>query len=222
MKILTQEEIEAHRYHTLSGGLQGAIAGLVVSGLIFKLGPRRYPKFNPKNMPWSMKTAIFITPPTLLMSICAEEASNNFDKRMYGGDETHSEAMEEHRRWKNLPIKDKVVEGLNNNKYKIIVGAWAGSLYASWKIIDRDTLMTKAQKAVQARMYAQAISVLLLLASVGLSVYEKKLHPDAVADARKKRWEQALARAEEEDALAQGTMNRTNEERVKSKIFRYD
>lgn len=83
MKLLTKEEIEAHRSHTLSGGIQGCVAGLAVSALMFKFLPRRYPSFNPARMTWSIKTALFITPPTLLTAICAEEASNNFDATMY-------------------------------------------------------------------------------------------------------------------------------------------
>lgn len=84
MKILTEEEIEAHHYHTLSGGVKGTVAGLVISGLLFRYAPVKFPKFQPKRMPWSLKTAMFITPPTLLASIGAEEASTSFDNMMYG------------------------------------------------------------------------------------------------------------------------------------------
>ncbi|SCW00346.1 LAFE_0C02168g1_1 [Lachancea fermentati] len=223
MKLLTQEEIEAHHYHTLSGGIKGAVAGLIVSGLLFKFAPARYPKFNPAKMPWSMKTAIFITPPTLLASIAAEESSTSFDNMMYGSGSSSREAIEEHKRWKNLPLSEKITEGLTQNKYKIIVAAWAASMYGSWKFVDRDPIMTKTQKAVQARMYAQTLTVLLLLGSVGLSMYEQKLHPDASKLEKSRRWERALQQAEEEEARAQQAAGfRSNEDRVKAKIFKYE
>lgn len=222
MKLLTEEEIEAHNYHTISGGIQGTVAGLVISGLMFKLLPKRYPKFNPSSMTPSIKTALFITPPTLLASICAEEASTNFDKAKYGTGSSSTDAIEEYQRWKNLPLSEKIIGGLSNNKYKIIVVAWAASMYGSWKFVDRDPIMTKTQKAVQARMYAQAITVALLLASVGFSVYEQKLHPDAEKLERDRRWEKALKQAEEDELRAATAGIRTNEERVKGKIFRYD
>ncbi|SCU87873.1 LAMI_0D07822g1_1 [Lachancea mirantina] len=222
MKILTEEEIETHYHHTLTGGIKGAAAGIIISGLLFKFAPMRFPKFNPAKMPWSMKTAIFITPPTLLMSICAEEASTNFDNMMYGAGSSSVDAIEEHKRWKNLSLQQKVVEGLSNNKYKVIVAAWAASMWGSWKFVDRDPIMTKTQKAVQARMYAQSITVLLLLGSIGLSMYEEKLHPDARKLERAHRWEKILKQAEEEEARIEQSGSRSNEDRVKSKIFKYE
>ncbi|CAG98060.1 Rcf2 [Kluyveromyces lactis] len=221
MKILTREEIDAHRHYTLMGGVKGAAAGLLISAAMFRFLPHRYPKFNPKAMTWSVKTALFITPPTLLASIVAEESSNSFDKKMYG-DSSSSDILAEHNRWKNLPMSEKLVEGLSNNKYKIIVGAWAASLYGSWKLVDRDLYMTKAQKAVQARMYAQGITVILLLASIGLSMYEEKLHPDQKKEARDRRWQAALEHAEKEEEMAATAGYRSNEDRVKAKIFKYD
>lgn len=222
MKLLTKEEIEAHRSHTLWGGVQGAAAGLAISALAFKFLPKRYPSFQPAKLTWSIKTALFITPPTLLTAICAEEASNGFDATMYSSGSSSKEAIEEHTRWKNLSTKDKFVEGLSNNKYKLITGAWAASLYGSWVLVDRDPIMTKAQKAVQARMYAQFITVALLLASVGLSMYEAKLHPDKKKLGEKRRWEKALQYAEQEEreeARAHGF--KSNEDRVNAKIFKY-
>ncbi|CEP61141.1 Rcf2p LALA0_S02e07646g [Lachancea lanzarotensis] len=220
MKILTAEEIEAHHYHTLSGGVKGAVAGVIISGLIFKLAPLRFPAFRPAKMPWSLKTAMFITPPTLLTSICAEEASTAFEQQMYGSNATTNAAVEDHRRWKQLPWSEKLIEGVSSNKYKIIVAAWAASLYGSWKLVDRDPIMTKTQKAVQARMYAQTVTVVLLLGSIGLSMYEEKQHPDARRLEESRRWEKVLERAEEEEANAKKAGKRTNEDRVNAKIFK--
>lgn len=225
MKILTSEEIEAHRYHTLAGGLKGAIAGLVISGAIFKLGPMRYPKFNPKAMTWSIKTALFITPPTLLTAICAENASTNFDELMYGSGSESSQALEEHKRWKNLSLKHKIVESLSDNKYKIITGLWAASLYGSWVFVNRDKIMTKTQKAVQARMYAQFITVALLLGSMGLSMYEQNMNPGKQKQTEQRRWDRLLEEAEKAEKAEQEraiTGFKSNQERVNAKIYKYD
>lgn len=225
MKILTAEEIEAHRYHTLSGGLKGLAAGVILSGAIFKFLPMRYPKFNPKTMTYSIKTALFITPPTFLTAICAEEASTKFDEVMYSSGAESSQALEEHKRWKNLSLKDKMVEGLSNNKYKIITGAWAASLYGSWVLVNKDPIMTKTQKAVQARMYAQFITVLLLLASMGLSMYEQKLHPNKQKINEQRRWDNLLHEAEieeEHEKDRKRTGFATNQDRVNAKIFKYE
>lgn len=225
MKILTAEEIEAHRYHTLAGGVKGAIAGLLISGAIFKLAPMRYPKFNPKAMTWSIKTGMFITPPTLLTAISAENASTNFDELMYGSGAESSQALEEHKRWKNLSMKHKVVEGLSNNKYKIITGMWAASLYGSWVLVNKDKIMTTTQKAVQARMYAQFITVALLLASMGLSMYEQNANPNKQKQTEQRRWDRLLEEAEREEKAEHersATGFKTNQDRVNAKIFKYE
>lgn len=225
MKILTSEEIEAHRYHTLAGGVKGAIAGLIISGAIFKFGPMRYPKFNPKAMTWSIKTATFIMPPVVLTAICAENASTRFDEMMYGSGAESSQALEEHKRWKNLSMTNKMVESLSNNKYKIITGLWAASLWGSWVIVNRDKIMTKTQKAVQARMYAQFITVALLLASMGLSMYEQNLNPDKQKQTEQRRWDKLIEEAEREEKAESersATGFKTNQDRVNAKIYKYD
>ncbi|AET37857.1 Rcf2p Ecym_2104 [Eremothecium cymbalariae DBVPG len=220
MKLLTEEEVNAHHYHTLAGGIKGALAGLAITGVIFKVLPRRFPKFQPSKMTASIRTALFISPPTLLATIVAEEASTSFDRQMYASS-TSAEALEEYRRWQNLPLNQMVLESLMTHRYKIIVTAWATSLYGAWKYVNKDPIMTAAQKAVQARMYAQALTVMLLLGSVGLSMYDAKLHPDARQLERARRWEKALERAEEQEMQA-AAGKRSNEDRIKGKIFRYD
>lgn len=226
MKILTAEEIDAHRSHTLAGGIKGALAGLLISGAIFKFAPMRYPKFNPKAMTYSVKTALFITPPTLLTAICAEEASNKFDELMYSSGPESTQAIEEYQRWKNLPLKQKFVEGLSDHKYKIITGLWAASLYGSWVMVNRDKIMTTTQKAVQARMYAQFITVALLLASMGLSMYEQSLNPNKQKNNEQRRWDRLLEEAEKEEkaeaARKTATGFSSNQERVNAKIYKYD
>lgn len=225
MKILTADEIEAHSHHTLVGGAKGCLAGLIVSGMIFKLVPRRYPRLDPKRLTYSIRTALFITPPTFLTAISAELASNEFDEAMYGSGAESRDALEEYRRWKELSLTQKLREGVSNNRYQIIMGAWAASMWGSWHFVNRDKIMTTAQKAVQARMYAQFLTVGLLLASVGLSVYERKHNPDPEQTREDKRWERALRYAEEEqERTSKGITTAggfaSNEDRRNAKIFK--
>lgn len=107
---MTEEEISAHRYHTLSGGIKGMMGGLAISAFIFKVVPMRFPRFNPMNFSYSIRTAILISPPTLLASICAEEASNHFDRLMYGAN-ADPNTLAEAKRWAELPLGDKLAFG---------------------------------------------------------------------------------------------------------------
>lgn len=145
MKLLTDAGIDAHWYATASGGLKGLVAGSLISYGIFKYGARKFPKF-PKNLPWSIRTAIAISPPTVAITIWAEESSNAFDREMYHGDYEAKAKLEEYNRWAKLPFHQKLVGGCINHKYKIIVSAWAASMYGSWVYVDKDPIMTKTQK----------------------------------------------------------------------------
>ena len=40
---------------------------------------------------------------------------------------------------------EKIIYRLNEHKYKLVVGAWAGFLFGAWKIINKDLLLTKTQ-----------------------------------------------------------------------------
>lgn len=173
MKLITEEEKSAHWDAVSVGGLKGAILGTAVSLGIFALAPSKYPGLF--KLPWSIRTAVFIIPPAFTTSVNAELCSSEFDYKMYSSESSQKRLLEEHRRWASLSTTDKVVETLNNNKYPIITGLWALSMWGSWVVVDRDPLLTKTQKFVQARMYAQFITVGLLLGSMALSMYEENL-----------------------------------------------
>ncbi|CCD27355.1 Rcf2p NDAI_0K01640 [Naumovozyma dairenensis CBS 421] len=218
MKILSAQEIQEQKYATLRGGLIGAVAGFATSALMFKVLPRKYPKFNISTLPWSVKTAFWISPPTLLTVICAEESSNKYDQLKYGDSEDVARLKELR---KQSTLSERFMDGLFVNKYKIITVGWAASMYGSWVLVNRDKIMNTAQKAVQARMYAQFITVALLLASVGLSMYEEKSHPNKNKMNEKRRWEKALEYAENEEREERlKTGFATNEDRISAKIFK--
>ena len=182
MKLVTKEEIEAQQNATLAGGAKGFLAGSLMSLGIYAAAPRYYPRLL--KLPYSIKTAVAVIPIAVVTTVVAELASNNFDNQMYASDYTQKKTLEEHRRWSQLSTADKTIEVLNGNKYKIIVGLWAGSMWGSWAYVNRDKLLTKTQKFVIARMYAQFLTVGLLLGSIGLSMWEenraKKNHTEKV------------------------------------------
>ncbi|GME80859.1 unnamed protein product [Ambrosiozyma monospora] len=172
MKLVSKEEISAQSQAVLAGGVKGLLLGTAFSLGIFALAPHKYPRLL--KMPWSVKTAIFVTPLAFTASVNAELCSSEFDNQMYSSEFTQKKILDEHKRWNSLSFKEKTVETLSDSKYKIITGLWALSLYGSWAYANRDPLMTRAQKLYQARMYAQFITVALLLGSIGLQVYEEK------------------------------------------------
>lgn len=174
MKILSDEEKTAHRNAVLIEGAKGCAIGAVAAVGLIQYFKRRNPvRFN--QLSFSIKSAMFIMPTVSCGAFFADEGSVQFDRDVYQSDYLKQQEEEKLAKWNKLSAGDKFFTKLNDNKYKIIIGAWAGSLYGSWKIVDRDPIMTNAQKIVQARMYAQAVTVVLLLGTILMSLHEQEL-----------------------------------------------
>ncbi|KAK9465073.1 hypothetical protein V1512DRAFT_266927 [Lipomyces arxii] len=71
-------------------------------------------------------------------------------------------------------VTDRAVNWLNENRFKAFLTAWIASLGAAGFAVSRDKYMTTAQKVVQARMYAQGFTLLLIVGSAGLTMLEDK------------------------------------------------
>lgn len=189
MKILDTEEREAHIAHITHEGVKGLFVGSMISAGLFAYLKFKQPvKFSHFNT--SIKTCIFAMPTIASGAFFADQGSVEFDKQMHQLDYTTKKTLEEFRAWNNLSASDKFIHSLNNNKYSIIIGAWAASLYGSWALVNRDKIMTTAQKMVQARMYAQGLTIVLLLGTIVLSMKEQemeKLQPKPIPE-----WQQIL------------------------------
>ncbi|ORY99719.1 hypothetical protein BCR42DRAFT_202900 [Absidia repens] len=77
---------------------------------------------------------------------------------------------------KNNEIKamgsfDKALVYLNDNRWSVIGCTWALSMVAALGFSFSNRYLSTQQKLVQARMYAQAATIGVLMASAGLSVY---------------------------------------------------
>ncbi|EER31033.1 conserved hypothetical protein [Candida tropicalis MYA-3404] len=196
MKILSKEEKDAHISHILAEGTKGLVYGGILSVGIFQYlkhkQPARFATFNP-----SIKAAIIAMPTISVAAFYADQGSVEFDRKMHQSDYTESKYLEEYREWNKLSLSDKCFTVLNDHKYKIIIGAWAGSLYGSWVLVNRDKIMTTAQKAVQARMYAQGITIILLLGTILLAMKEEEINkkkPKPIPE-----WKKIIMEKEAED-----------------------
>ncbi|GMM31950.1 Rcf2 protein [Martiniozyma asiatica (nom. inval.)] len=176
MKVISNEEKSAHSHSVLVGGIKGLILGTAISVGIYAAAPSRFPRLL--KMPWSVRTAVFVIPVAFTASVNAELCSSEFDYMMYSSEASQKRILNEHRRWTSLSTTEKIMESVNNNKYGIIVGLWGASMWGSWVYVNKDKLLTRTQKFVQARMYAQFLTVGLLLASMGLSMYEENIEKE--------------------------------------------
>lgn len=72
-------------------------------------------------------------------------------------------------------------EWATENRYSIVFGAWLASMGASFGIVARNPYLSTAQKIVQARVWAQGLTLAVLLASFALEAND--------ANQGKGRWE---------------------------------
>ncbi|EDK42530.1 conserved hypothetical protein [Lodderomyces elongisporus NRRL YB-4239] len=175
MKLLTKEEKDAHLQHVISEGAKGLVYGAVVSAGIFSYlkyrKPARFATFT-----GSIKAAILAMPTISIAAFWADQGSWEFDQMMHQSDYQQEQVLKEYREYNKLSLSDKIFTQLNKHKYQIIISAWAASLYGSWVLVNRDKIMTTAQKAVQARMYAQGITIILLLGTILLAMREEEIN----------------------------------------------
>ncbi|RCK64966.1 Respiratory supercomplex factor 2, mitochondrial [Candida viswanathii] len=196
MKILSKEEKDAHVSHIIAEGAKGLVYGGILSVGIFQFlkhkRPARFALFTP-----SIKAALLAMPTITIGAFYADQGSVEFDRKMHQSEYNESKYIEEFREWNKLSLSDKCFTVLNDNKYKIIIAAWAGSLYGSWVFVNRDKIMTTAQKAVQARMYAQGITIILLLGTILLAMKEEEINkkkPKPIPE-----WKKIIMEKEAED-----------------------
>jgi len=164
MKFPSKEELGEYTHAIAIGGLKGAAVGGVVSLGIFGYARRYIP--NVQRYGAFARTFFLMAPPVLIGITAMEGASRKFEANKYG---YITEETKNAQATQGLSTKDKVVYYASANKYKFIMAGWAGSLAGSFWLINRDKLMSKSQKIVQARMYAQGLTVLILLATMALS-----------------------------------------------------
>ncbi|TFK17116.1 hypothetical protein FA15DRAFT_629023 [Coprinopsis marcescibilis] len=170
MKLATEEQLEAHA----AASRRGALEGTLVSGAVALAGSywanRRFPAYN--RLPFSLKVlgGILLAAPCL--AIQAERRGLEYDKSQWEGEGSrildHKEVSAA-KRWDLMTTNQKVTEWAFRHQYSLIVGGWAGGLAVAGGIISRNKFQTYPQKIVQARMWAQGLTIGLLLVAGALT-----------------------------------------------------
>ncbi|ANB13740.1 Rcf2p [Sugiyamaella lignohabitans] len=192
MKFPSKEELNEYTHTIAVGAIKGAVIGTGVSALGYLYAKRRAPVFFTYGA--FPRTFLLIAPPIMIGVTTMEFASREFERERYGYVDAASASPDmliPKINGSNIDPKLAAKVGANGtdgaaaepnavlqyaaeNKYKIIMGAWAASLAGSYWAVSKDKYLTKSQRIVQARMYAQGLTVALLLVSVMLSVSNGK------------------------------------------------
>jgi hypothetical protein len=151
----------------VKGGAIGGAIGLAAGTGAVLYAQRRFPAFQSLTLPF--RVFIGVSSGTLSAIIAADRASQRFetfrnkDRLQYAMHKSDYERFEE-----SKPLWQRSKDWAAENRYSIVFASWVASMGIAFQIVRRDKYLTGAQKLVQARVYAQGLTIAVLLASFAL------------------------------------------------------
>ncbi|KAF5007791.1 hypothetical protein FDECE_5915 [Fusarium decemcellulare] len=195
MKILTKEQEEAHYAVVVKGGLIGGGIGLGVGPSAVLLASKRFLAFRNLTLPF--RTFLVNSCGTFGAIVNADRASAGYHKSQnpMNSYKDQTELAKEIAR-ENQSSFERLVNYAREKRYSIVFASWLASMGVALAIVSRSP-MNAANKAVQARMYVQALTLIVLVATAILEMRDvaaldsSKSNPRVVAgrNARKEQYE---------------------------------
>lgn len=183
MKVISKEEETAHYNEVLKGGFIGGSVGLGAGLAGVVLASRRYAAFRQLTIPF--RTFLVSSVATFGSITTAERYSLAFQKAKdpmnFYKDETQR-ALEQARQGQNS--QSAMMEWGRENRYTIVFTSWIAAMAIALGIVGRNKYLTTSQKLVQARVYAQGLTLAVLIATAAFETSDAK--------AGKGRWETVM------------------------------
>ncbi|KAH7320195.1 mitochondrial hypoxia responsive domain-containing protein [Stachybotrys elegans] len=172
MKVVSKEEEKAHFKAVVKGGVIGGSLGLAVGlgGVVF--ATRRYPAFRSLTLP--LRAFLVSSAGTFGSIVNAERHSIAFQKAqdpMNFYQDASARAREMAR--ENEDNYTRFMEWGRENRYSIVFASWLASMAVAFAVVGRAPIST-AQKLVQARVYAQGLTLAVLIVSAAFETYDAK------------------------------------------------
>lgn len=200
-------------------GLAAGVAGVAVA-------QRRFQTI--RNLTLPMKSFLVTSTGTFVGIIAADHASRSFEtqqnanKLWYENREERLRAEES----RGLTLSERAVAFARREKYKIIGATWIASMVGSFALVGRNPYLSGQQKIVQARVYAQGLTLGVLCASAAFEISDQRRGRGILDAAKKEKNAAAVKRAEAVESVSNGKsdegdlwkdMVAAEEQRLKSK-----
>ncbi|KOS19545.1 Respiratory supercomplex factor 2 -like protein [Escovopsis weberi] len=168
MKVISKEEEAEHYSAVVRGGLVGGAVGLAIGlgGVI--VGSRRYPAFRSLALPF--RTFLVTSTTTFGAIVQADRAGVAYQKSrdpMAGYRDAAQRAHDAARQSESA--YQRFMQLGREHRYSIVFASWLASMAAAFASVNRAPIST-AQKMVQARMYAQGLTLAVLIVSAAFEV----------------------------------------------------
>jgi len=149
----------------VQGGTIGGVIGTAIGGAGAFIASKRFPTFRALSLPF--RAFLVTSTGTFTAVIAADRASARYD--LLHNPEKQRELEREKERERALEAGkttlQRAKEWAADNRYPIIFGFWVASMGGSFYMVNRNRYLSGSQKLVQARMYAQGLTLAVLLAS---------------------------------------------------------
>lgn len=174
MKLLTKEQEQAHYNETLKGGAVGGTLGLGAAYVAVVFASRRSSFFRQLTIPF--RTFLVLSGGLAGGIITADHWSRAYEKAMNPIDQEYK-AREKQKYEQEIAGKtftQRAMDFGRKERYKIVGGSWIASMLAAFTIVNRDKHMSGTQKLVQARVYAQFLTVGVLIATAAFEISDSR------------------------------------------------
>ncbi|EEQ30948.1 Replication factor C, subunit RFC4 [Microsporum canis] len=174
MKLLTKEVEDAHNKAVLQGVTIGGIAGLIGGWAGVLIASKRWA--GVRNLTLPMKAFLVTSTGTFTGIVAADHGSRSFE-RSQRQDMEFLEDRENRLRQQELAemsIRDRVFEFARREKYKIVGLTWIASMAGSFALVSRSPYLSGPQKIVQARVYAQGLTLAVLCATAAFEISDQR------------------------------------------------
>jgi len=172
MKLLTKEEEQAHYRETVKGGLLGGIAGLGLGTLSVFAASKRYAIIRHLTLP--MKAFLVTSSGTFAAIVSADKSSRAFEISRHP-EEGYVDELQRQRRELEAgkSTYQKAMDLGKENRYGIVGGSWLASMAIALGLVGRSPYLSTTQKIVQARVYAQGLTLAVLIATAAFEIGDK-------------------------------------------------
>ena len=172
MKVLSKEEEQAHYEQVIKGGLVGGGLGLGLGMATVMLASRRYPAFRGLTLPF--RTFLVTSSGTFGAIVNADRWSTAYQRSrdpMSSYRDASQRAAETAR--ENEGAYRRMIDWGHENRYSVVFASWLASMSVALAVVGRSPMST-VQKLVQARVYAQGLTVAVLLLSAVFEMNDAK------------------------------------------------
>ncbi|KAL2865374.1 HIG1 domain-containing protein [Aspergillus lucknowensis] len=174
MKLLTKEEEDAHYRSVVKGGSIGTALGLAGGFAGVMLASRRYHTI--RNLTLPMKAFLVTSSGTFVGIIAADNASRNFEASRNEERQWYENREERLRRQElaGMTYVDRALAWARRERYTIVGVTWLASMVGSFALVGRNPYLSRAQKIVQARVYAQGLTLAVLVTTAAFEISERR------------------------------------------------